>query len=96
MKIGPDPHYDDGSNQGELSDSPVAFDAAGGPIFEESAPVAARPPWPRLELTDAVIQKNAVGHYYIVGYLPGGIRVAGWLHERPLPDAKEGENGTST
>lgn len=47
----------------------------------------------RLELSDAVIQKNAVGHYYIVGYLPGGIRVAGWLHERPLPTAKEGENG---
>ena len=49
-----------------------------------------------LELTDAHILKNAVGHYYIVGYLPGGIRVAGWLHARPLPDAKEGENGTST
>lgn len=47
----------------------------------------------RLELRDAVIEKNAVGHYYIVGYLPGGIRVAGWLHERPLPTAKEGENG---
>ena len=46
-----------------------------------------------LELTDAHIVKNAVGHYYIVGYLPGGIRVAGWLHERPLPTAKEGENG---
>lgn len=50
-----------------------------------------------LELSDAVIERNAVGHYYIVGYLPGGIRVAGWLHERPLPqNAKEGENGTST
>lgn len=50
----------------------------------------------KLQLSDAVIQKNQVGHYYIVGYLPGGIRVAGWLHERPLPTAKEGENGTST
>ena len=50
-----------------------------------------------LRLSDAVIERNAVGHYYIVGYLPGGIRVAGWLHERPLPqNAKEGENGTST
>ena len=62
----------------------------------EEPPVVSRPPWPRLELRDAVIEKNAVGHYYIVGYLPGGIRVAGWLHERPLPDAKEGENGTPT
>ena len=37
----------------------------------------------RLELKNAVIEKNAVGHYYIVGTL-GGTRVAGWLHERPI------------
>lgn len=48
----------------------------------------------RLELRNAHIEKNCLGHYYIVGYLPGDIRVAGWLHERPLPIATEGENGS--
>lgn len=38
-----------------------------------------------LTLSNATIEKNALGHYYIVGFLPGDIRVAGWLHERPLP-----------
>ena len=38
----------------------------------------------RLELKNAVIEKNAVGHYYVVGELSGVGRVAGWLHERPL------------
>ncbi len=75
--------------------------AKGSRLDSEAAPRSATlalagEPQERLELSDAVIQKNALGHYYIVGYLPGGIRVAGWLHERPLPTAKEGENGTST
>ena len=47
-----------------------------------------------LELKDATIERNVLGHYYIVGYLPGDIRVAGWLHERPLGTATEGENGS--
>lgn len=37
-----------------------------------------------LVLKDVTLQKNLLGHYCIVGYLPGGVRVAGWLHERPL------------
>lgn len=47
----------------------------------------------RLELRNAVIEKNCLGHYYVVGEMPGVGRVAGWLHERPI--AKEGENGTA-
>lgn len=72
-------------------------DRGGGVVGEEpQRPTEGAVRADGLELTDAHILKNAVGHYYIVGYLPGGIRVAGWLHARPLPDAKEGENGTST
>ena len=37
-----------------------------------------------LVLKGATIQRNVLGHYYIVGYLPGDVRVAGWLHERPI------------
>lgn len=37
-----------------------------------------------VQLDRAVISKSCEGHYFLTAYLPGGIRVAGWLHERPL------------
>lgn len=51
-------------------------EASEGPKLQEQAET--------LQLSNATIEKNALGHYYIVGYLPGNVRVAGWLHERPL------------
>ena len=58
-----------------------------------SESVAMPPSADPLRLSDAVIERNAVGHYYIVGYLPGGIRVAGWLHERPSQTPRRARMG---